>query len=133
MLLKKLLQIFYVLYNDSITIWSLNSKIDILQDADLSDESTIASDGRALKIYDSDGSHSYGVNVTYGCWDEGMYSVRPYTPGAPSNWGGSCHVTHVRDSNGNFNSYVKIFFSADCKIYRIRQTYDGTVDQNWTS
>lgn len=110
---------------------ALNSKIEVLQDADYTTESAIASDGRALKIYDCDGS--YGGNVTYGCWNEGMYSVRPYTPGAPSNWGGSCQVTHVRDSSGNFNSYVKTFFSGDCKTYIMRQAKDGTVEQNWTA
>lgn len=107
----------------------LNSKIEVLQDTDSTSESAIASDGRALKIYDSD--RSGGGNVTYGCWNEGMYSVRPYTPGAPSNWGGMCFVTHVRESSGAFNSYLKTFFSSDCKVYVMRQAKDGTVEQNW--
>src|SRR5699024_4678794 len=101
---------------------SLNSKIEVLQDIDSESES-IASDGRALKIYDSEGSG--GGNVTYGCWSEGMYSVRPYTPGAPTNWGGMCLVTRIRNSDGTFNSYVKTFFSAECKVYVMRQSKDG--------
>lgn len=109
----------------------VNSKIEVLQDTDSTSESAIASDGRALKIYDSD--RSGGGNVTYGCWNEGMYSVRPYTPGAPSDWGGMCLVTHIRDSGGRFNSYVKTFFSSNCKVYVMRQATDGTVDQNWTA
>lgn len=108
---------------------SLNSKIGVLQDTDSTSGSAIASDGRALKIYDSE--RSGGGNVTYGCWNEGMYSVRPYTPGAPSIWGGMCLVTHVRESSGAFNSYLKTFFSSDCKVYVMRQAKDGTVEQNW--
>lgn len=97
----------------------------MLQDADYTGESTIASNGRALKIYDAT------ENVTYGCWGEGIYTVKPYVPGSPSDWGGMCLVAHIRDSNGTFNSYVKTFFSSDCKVYVMRQTKDGTVDHNW--
>ena len=106
---------------------ALNSNIEILRDRDDNIESLIASNGRALKIYDAT------ENVTYGCWGEGIYTVKPYVPGSPSNWGGMCLVTHIRDSGGGFNSYVKTFFSADCKIYVMRQTKDGAVDQNWTA
>lgn len=106
---------------------SLNSKIGVLQDTDSTSESAIASNGRALKIYDAT------ENVTYGCWGEGIYTVKPYVPGSPSNWGGMCLVTHVRESSGAFNSYVKTFFSSDCKVYVMRQAKDGTVEQNWTA
>lgn len=106
---------------------SLNSKIEVLQDTDSTSESAIASNGRALKIYDAT------ENVTYGCWGEGIYTVKPYVPGSPSNWGGMCLVTHVRDTGGGFNSYVKTFFSSDCKVYVMRQAKDGTVEQNWTA
>lgn len=105
----------------------LNSKIGVLQDTDSTIESAIASNGRALKIYDAT------ENVTYGCWGEGIYTVKPYVPGSPSNWGGMCLVTHIRDSNGAFDSYVKTFFSSDCKVYIMRQDKDGTVEQNWTA
>ena len=114
-------------FEEITSLKELNSKIGVLQDTDSTSESAIASNGRALKIYDAT------ENVTYGCWEEGIYTVKPYVPGSPSNWGGMCLVTHVRDSGGGFNSYVKTFFSSDCKVYVMRQTKDGTVDQNWTA
>lgn len=105
---------------------SLNSNIEILRDCDVTTENNKASDGRALKIYDK------GENVTYGCWEEGIHNIGGYTPGAPTVWGGACFVTHMRNNDESFRGYLKTFFGYDCKTYLMRQTADGTVEQNWT-
>ncbi len=101
--------------------------MEVLQDSDSTIESSLASDGRSLKIYTST------ENLTYGCWREGLYIVKGYSPGAPTNWGGTCLVTHLRNSDNSFGGYVKTMFSADCKIYVMRQSKDGTIEQNWTT
>ena len=62
-------------------ILELNKSLDILNDADMTGESELASDGRALKIYTA------ASNLTYGRWGEGLYIVKGYFPGAPNNWG----------------------------------------------
>ena len=104
----------------------VNSNIEILRDRDITTENSKASDGRALKIY------AKGENVTYGCWEEGIHNVGGYTPGAPTDWGGTCFVTHMRNTDESFRGYLKTFFGYDCKTYLMRQTADGTVEQNWT-
>ena len=111
---------------DALAVKELNSNIEILRDQDITTENSKASDGRALKIY------AKGENVTYGCWEEGIHNVGGYTPGSPTDWGGSCFVTHMRNTDGSFRGYLKTFFGYDCKTYLMRQTADGTVEQNWT-
>ena len=106
-------------------IFELNKSLDILNDEDLTNESTLASNGRALKIYTAT------ENLTYGCWREGLYIVKGYLLGAPNNWGGSCLVVHLRNSDNSLGGYVKTMFSADCNVYEMRQDPDGTVTQNW--
>ena len=117
-------QIFHI---NTVLNGELNNRLNILTDRSSNSPNIPGQNGRALKIYEAT------ENITYGCWGEGLYTVKGYNPGAPTDWGGILLVTHIRNSDNSFASYVKIFFSADCKIYRIRQTYDGTVDQNWTS
>ena len=103
----------------------LNKSLNILNDRDVTSESTLAHDGRALKMYIA------SENLTYGCWGEGLYIVKGYMTGAPNNWGGSCLVVHLRNSDNTLGGYVKTMFSADCKVYSMRQSKDGTVEQNW--
>lgn len=101
----------------------------MLNDKDSVSENSYALDGRALKMY----KVPSGGNLTYGCWDEGIYTVPGYATGAPNNWGGACLVTHTRKSDGSLDTYVKTMFCADCKVYVMRQGADGAVQQNWTA
>ena len=83
-------------------------------------------DGRALKLYSVTGQ-----NLTYGCWNEGAYIVPGYCGGAPNNWGGICFVAHSRGSGHIMSYFVKTMFTADGSVFIMRQSPDGTVEQNW--
>lgn len=106
---------------------SLNNTITLFKDRDSTVENSPASSGRTLKIYNATD------NLMYGCYDEGLYIVNGYSAGAPNDWGGSCLTTLVRGSNGSVTQIVKTFFSADCKVYVMRQSKNGDVEQNWTT
>ena len=93
---------------------SLNSKI-----ADL--DSTSGATGSALLFRAPDG------NLTYGCWEAGLYSYPGYYTGGPSNWSGLMLVA-PKDTTG---TWLKIAFSRDGHIYTMRQESDGSVSQNW--
>lgn len=92
----------------------LNSKI-----ADL--DSTSGATGSALLFRAPDG------NLTYGCWEAGLYSYPGYYTGGPSNWSGLMLVA-PKDTTG---TWLKIAFSRDGHIYTMRQESDGSVSQNW--
>lgn len=93
---------------------SLNSKLSIL-------ESRNTDNGRALKVY------AATENLIYGCWGEGLYTYPGYHIGAPNDWPGTMLV--AKHTSG----YIKTAFSADCKVYMMRQKQDGTVEQSWIS
>lgn len=92
----------------------LNSKI-----ADL--DSTSGATGSALLFRAPDG------NLTYGCWEAGLYSYPGYYTGGPSDWSGLMLVA-PKDTTG---TWLKIAFSRDGHIYTMRQESDGSVSQNW--
>lgn len=92
----------------------LNSKI-----ADL--DSTSGATGSALLFRAPDG------NLTYGCWEAGLYSYPGYYTGGPSDWSGLMLVA-PKDTTG---TWLKIAFSRDGHIYTMRQESNGSVSQNW--
>lgn len=92
----------------------LNSKI-----ADL--DSTSGATGSALLFRAPDG------NLTYGCWEAGLYSYPGYYTGGPSDWSGLMLVA-PKDTT---DTWLKIAFSRDGHIYTMRQESDGSVSQNW--
>lgn len=67
-------------------------------------------------------------NLTYGCWEAGLYSYPGYYTGGPSDWSGLMLVA-PRDTTG---AWLKIAFSRDGHIYTMRQESDGSVSLNWT-
>lgn len=104
----------------------LNRKIEVLEELDPADINAASpSDGRALKIY------RVSMSLTYGCWNEGAYIVPGYCEGAPNNWVGICFVAHSRGSDNRLSYYVKTMFTADGLVFIMRQSPDGTVEQNW--
>ena len=112
---------------DSLVVKEMNENLNTLIDRDSTNENSPASNGRTLKVYNAT------VNITYGCYDEGLYIVNGYTEGAPNDWGGACLTTLIREGSGAVRQIVKTMFSADCKVYVMRQSKDGTVEQNWTA
>lgn len=109
-----------------ISVAALNRKIEVLEELDPADINAASpSDGRALKIY------RVSMSLTYGCWNEGAYIVPGYCEGAPNNWGGICFVAHSRGSDNRLSYYVKTMFTADGLVFIMRQSPDGTVEQNW--
>lgn len=72
-------------------------------------------------------------NLTYGCWEEGFYSIQPFAKGAPNNWGGIMYTHKILDSSGQLYMIMKFAICADCKIYVMRQTAKGAVEQGWTA
>ena len=106
---------------------SMDTDIDLLKiRLGKADGSQLAAgSGRALKMYFTED------NATYGCWGEGLYYRKAYSPGNPNNWDGLM-LTILRYTSSNaFDGYLKIFFSSDCHVYIMRQGTDGTVQQNW--
>lgn len=106
---------------------SMDADIDVLTRrlGDKEGAQLIAASGRALKMYFTED------NATYGCWGEGLYYRKAYSPGNPSNWDGVM-LTILRYTSSNaFDGYLKIFFSSDTHVYIMRQGADGTVQQNW--
>lgn len=68
-------------------------------------------------------------NLIYGCWGEQFYRYPGYYGnGAPTDWAGVMGTFPI--SGGG---YIKAALSADCRLYLMRQTGDGTVQQAWTA
>lgn len=67
-------------------------------------------------------------NLTYGCYESGLYAYPGYYTGAPSDWSGLMLVA-PQDTTG---SRFKIAFSSDCSVYMMRQESNGTISQSWT-
>lgn len=109
------------------TFDSLNKKtiVDVLKDfLTLNSKSET---GRALKVYDVTTE-----NLTYGCWIEGLYNYKGYYKnGAPSDWAGAMLVKQNINSSGEVDGFVKTVFSAECKIYMMRQNKNGDIEQSW--
>lgn len=83
--------------------------------------------GRALKVYDVTTE-----NLTYGCWAEGLYNYKGYYKnGAPNDWAGSMLVKQIINNNGEAAGFIKTAFTAECKIYMMRQKKEGTIEQPW--
>lgn len=112
---------------NSFTFDSLNKKtiIDVLKDFLVLNSKSET--GRALKVYDVTTD-----NLTYGCWAEGLYNYKGYYgKGAPNDWAGSMLVKQIINNNGEVEGFVKTAFTAECKIYMMRQAKNGTIEQSW--
>ena len=66
-------------------------------------------------------------NLTYGCYESGLYAYPGYYTGAPSDWSGLMLVM-PQDTTG---TRVKVAFSSDCTVYMMRQESNGTISQSW--
>lgn len=104
---------------DALVAKELGTKVNVLNSR--------TTTGRALKIYDAT------ENLTYGCWGEGMYTYSGYYgKGAPSDWAGMMYTHTVKDTSGETSVFVKIAWTAECKMYMMRQKKDGTIEKSWT-
>lgn len=82
--------------------------------------------GRALKIYEAT------ENLVYGCWAEGIYNYgKYYGNGAPSDWAGTMRTYPLKNTSGKIDGFVKIAWSAECKMYMMRQSAGGAIEQDW--
>lgn len=80
----------------------------------------------SLKIYEATGS------LVYGCWAEAIYNYGGYYGnGAPSDWAGTMRTYPVKDTSGKITAFIKIAWSAECKMYMMRQNANGTIEQSW--
>ena len=97
---------------------SLNSKINILNKAN--------GNGSALRVFDAT------ENLTYGCWQNGLYRYGGYYGnGAPSDWGGIMLVSPIY-INGEVNGFLKVVWDMGMTQYIMKNNKDGSVAHAWT-
>ena len=97
---------------------SLNSKINILNKAN--------GNGSALRVFDAT------ENLTYGCWQNGLYRYGGYYGnGAPSDWGGIMLVSPIY-INGEVNGFLKVAWDMGMNHYIMKNNKDGSVAHAWT-
>ena len=96
----------------------LNSKINILNKAN--------GNGSALRVFDAT------ENLTYGCWQNGLYRYGGYYDnGAPSDWGGIMLVSPIY-INGEVNGFLKVAWDMGMNHYIMKNNKDGSVAHAWT-
>lgn len=96
----------------------LNSKINILNKAN--------GNGSALRVFDAT------ENLTYGCWQNGLYRYGGYYGnGAPSDWGGIMLVSPIY-INGEVNGFLKVVWDMGMTQYIMKNNKDGSVAHAWT-
>lgn len=96
----------------------LSNKVNILNRAN--------GNGSALRVFDAT------ENLTYGCWQNGLYRYGGYYGnGAPSDWAGIVLVTPIFQ-NGEINGYLKVAWDMGMNQYVMKNNKDGSVAQAWT-
>ena len=71
-------------------------------------------------------------NLTYGCWDDGLYRYGGYYGnGAPSDWGGIMLVSPIY-INGEVNGFLKVVWDMGMTQYIMKNNKDGSVAHAWT-
>lgn len=99
-------------------IAELNSKLNILNKAN--------GNGSALRVFDAT------KNLTYGCWDNGLYRYGGYYGnGAPSDWAGIMLVSPIY-INGEVSGYLKVAWDVGMSQYIMKNNKDGSVAHAWT-
>lgn len=115
---RKALLSFYYFIVMRLFSGSLNSKINILNKAN--------GNGSALRVFDAT------ENLTYGCWQNGLYRYGGYYGnGAPSDWGGIMLVSPIY-INGEVNGFLKVAWDMGMNHYIMKNNKDGSVAHAWT-